>query len=56
MGTEKLVFLQVEADYKDAMIALLGKFNDSDFHFFVLPLDAKILTKADIKQLLEEAQ
>jgi hypothetical protein len=50
---EKLVFLQVEECYKPGLLEVLSKFNNSDYHFYILPLDANVVSREYLKQLLD---
>lgn len=48
-----VVFVQVEEEHEHALGDMLGGLSDNRFLFVLLPVDTKLLTKGDIRELLE---
>jgi len=54
----KIVFLQVEEQYKGALLEILSSdlaFNEAGFRFVLLPLDTKILDREELREILRIA-
>jgi hypothetical protein len=50
-----LVFVQVEEKSRLELKKLLVAINDFGFTFMILPMDAKIITKVELKELIDNA-
>jgi len=50
----KVVFVQTKEENMKGLGSLLGSIQQDEYHFVVLPMDTKLLTKEEVRELLEQ--
>jgi hypothetical protein len=57
MPEKKIVFLQIPEAHKESFLEILSshlEFNNAGFEFVILPLEAKVMSKDDIRGFVGE--